>query len=94
MKIKNTLGTIFILAGVVLFLAHNAVMIGNPSESFSRDWLNLPVHAPPPWIGSIPWLGSLIEYAWQLFSLHGLVGIIILLSLCAIGIKLKGLKRP
>lgn len=88
MKIKNMLGQIFFAAGFILFFVHNFLVIKDSSESFARDWLNLPVYTPPAWVGVIPYLGGLLEYIWQLFSLHGLVGLVVLILFCGIGVKL------
>ena len=85
---KLVLGGAFIFLLVFLFVETKS---GN--EPFARDIFGFPLSNPPEWIGMIPYVGSFIEFVYYLFSIHGLVGIIIFGVLASAGLKVLNLSK-
>jgi hypothetical protein len=71
------LGTMLIICGVIFLFIHSMIVTGISSESFARDLFGFPIPHPPLWTSYIPYLGGLLGFIFEFFSLHGLVGIII-----------------
>lgn len=65
------------ISGIIFLLIHSFVVTGNPDESFSRDLFGFPIPHPPVWTSFIPYLGSFLGFIFELFSIHGLIGVVI-----------------
>ena len=48
------------------------------------------IYTPPDWIGMIPYAGSVIEYFYGFFSLHGFIGLFVFSILITVGMKIQG----
>ena len=80
MKIKNIfkfIGILLIVGGVIFLLTYSMIVTSVSSESFARDIFGFPIPHPPVWTSYIPYLGGLLGFIFEFFSIHGLVGIII-----------------
>ena len=79
------MGIMFIIGGIVFLFVHSFIVTGTEGESFARDLFGYPIPHPPLWTSYIPYLGSLLNFVFELFSIHGLIGLAISLSLFAVG---------
>lgn len=84
-NIFKTLGIVFIVFGIIMFFVLSFVVTGNQGESFARDLFGLPIPHPAVWVSLIPYIGSLLSFILEFFSLHGLVEVIIIFILMYIG---------
>ncbi len=84
-KIFQLLGMLLMISGVIFLLIHSFIVTGSRGESFSRDLFGFPIPHPPLWTSYIPYLGSFLDFLFQFFSIHGLIGIVISGSLFGIG---------
>lgn len=69
------------ISGVLAFLILSFVVTGTSGESFPRDLFGLPIPTPPIWTSYVPFLGGIIGFIFELFSLHGLIEILIVFGL-------------
>jgi hypothetical protein len=84
-KIFQTLGTFFIVSGVIFLLIHSFIVTGNSDESFARDLFGFPIPHPPVWTSYIPYLGSFLGFIFEFLSIHGLIGIAVSGTLFCVG---------
>lgn len=74
-KIINTLGLLLYFIAIIFILLHRFLVTSSPDEDFSRDFFfSLPIPHPPTWTSYVPFVGLFIGFIFELFSLHGLVG--------------------
>ena len=76
-------GSIFLLAGLIFFFAESFIV--SSSGRVEKDFLGLAIPVPPTWTSHVPYVGTFINYVFELFSLHGLIEIIILIGFMGIG---------
>ena len=86
-------GRIIIAIAIIFILIHSFVKVSSGQESFSRDIFGLPMYNPPLWTSYIPYFGNILVFLFELFSLHGLVGIIVFTFLMLLGIKLTNFDK-
>lgn len=84
-KLFQVVGTVFMISGIIFLLIHLFIVTGSPDESFARDIFGFPIPHPPIWTSHIPYLGFFIGIIFELFSIHGLVGLAISGMLLYIG---------
>lgn len=89
-KLFEVLGALFMIGGFIFILTHSFIVTVSPDESFARDLFGFPIPHPPVWTSYIPYLGSLLGFTFEFFSMHGLVGLVISGVLLCIGIYLIG----
>lgn len=87
-KIYSLAGQGVVVVAVIFLLAHSFIAIKDPTESFSRDIFGLPIPTPPEWTSYIPYIGFVMGFLYEFFSLHGVVGLVIVVILFTIGAKL------
>lgn len=73
------------VSGIIFLLGFSIIVTGTSKEDFARDIFGFPIPHPPLWTSYIPYLGGFLGFIFGLFSLHGLIGIIISASLFGIG---------
>lgn len=84
-KLLEIIGTTFIAGSIIFLFIHSFLVTGGPGEDFSRDLFGFAIPTPPVWTSFIPVLGVVLNFIFQFFSLHGLVGIIIAGALFSVG---------
>lgn len=84
-QLLKYLGVLFMGSGMIFLLIHSFIVTGTEGEPFARDLFGFPIPHPPLWTSYIPYLGSLLDYTFQFFSIHGLIGIIISIFLFGMG---------
>ena len=89
MAARNIISNALIASALLLFCLHNFLVFKAPSATYGKDWLGLTIFTPPTWTASIPYLGYLIEYVYQLGTMHGIIGLAIYGSLFAAGLTLR-----
>lgn len=57
----------------------------NKEEGFPRDIFGLTIPEPPLWTSYIPYIGFIVRVIFELFSLHGVVGVAIAILLFSTG---------
>lgn len=91
-KILKWLGIVFLVAALVFALKHYFIIHVDTSTHLVYDWLGFQIPQPPSWIPSwfslIPFLGNMLSFLSESFSLHGLIGAIVFWPLIIIGINL------
>ena len=92
-KLFQIVGMLFMISGIIFLLIHSFVVTGNPKESFARDLFGFPIPHPPIWTSYIPYLGGFLGFIFELFSMHGLIGIAISVVLLYIGGFFMGLSE-
>ncbi|MEI6480461.1 MAG: hypothetical protein WCO12_02990 [bacterium] len=92
-KIKTILGIVIAGSACLFGLVYCFVMVQSPNESFARDILGFKVPTPPLWTSYIPFLGVLLSNLYQLFSIHGIVGLFIFGSLISLALKLTSTRK-
>ena len=88
--LRAVIGNLILLGDLIFFLLHTFVRVSGSPDQYSKDLWGFTVPTPPDWIGMIPYLGWPIECIYQLFSLHGIVGIVILYAVGVLGLMIKG----
>lgn len=84
-KIYNFFGFVFIGSGIIFLLIHRFIVTSSTNEDFARDLFGFPIPHPPVWTSYIPYLGGFLGFIFEFFSIHGLIGIVILGALSLIG---------
>jgi len=74
-KLIQILGGIFIASGIIFLLIHSFIVTGRQDETFSRDLFGFIIPHPPLWTSYIPYLGGFLGIIFELFSIHGFVGL-------------------
>ena len=86
-KLYEKAGLILIITGAIFLLLHSLLVTKVPVEPFTRDVLGLPIPVPPIWTSFIPYLGFFLNIIYEYFSLHGLAGLTVVITLFTIGGK-------
>lgn len=84
-KLFKYMGYLFIISGLLFLFGFSMLVTGTSKEDFARDLFGFPIPHPPLWTSYIPFVGGLLGIIFELFSLHGLVNIIISALLFGIG---------
>lgn len=84
-KLYSALATFFFLTALIFLFVHNFLLTKSPDEPFARDIFGLYVPTPPVWTSHIPHVGFVVEVLFESFSVHGLVGLVILGVLAGAG---------
>lgn len=93
-KIYSVIGIALIVSAILFISVFTMVVSVTDGESVKRDLFGLVIPEPPLWTSYIPFIGFFIGILFELFSLHGLVGTCIFLTLAAIGgLLLKQVRR-
>lgn len=85
-KFIRAIGNIFVVAAILFLLIHSFVVVSD--GSVTKDLLGFTIPHPPQWIIWVPYLGGLIGFFYCWFSIHGLIGVVIIALLMGVGIKL------
>ena len=78
-------GVTLITIGFLFIIVDSSLKINDPNEAFSRDIFGFPIPQPPLWASYIPYLNYFIGSIFEIFSLHGAVGTVILILFFGIG---------
>lgn len=84
-KVLQLFGIGIIVCALLLVCILFFVRISSESGSVTTDVLGLSVPQPPAWTSYVPYLGSAIGALYEMFSLHGLVVVGILVLLIPLG---------
>ena len=76
-KVSQITGWILMFVGIIFLFLFSSLVTGSHDESFARDLLGFPIPNPPEWTTFIPFVGGILMFIFSLFSLHGLVEIVI-----------------
>ncbi|GDX62388.1 hypothetical protein LBMAG33_6980 [Candidatus Levyibacteriota bacterium] len=90
-KIIQFVGKIFIGIAIIFLLIHSFVVVSD--GSITKDVFGFTIPEPPLWTSFVPYLGYVIGFIYQYFSIHGLVGVIVSALLFGIGINLNNYKK-
>ena len=90
-KVIQFIGKVFISIAIIFLLVHSFVVVSD--KSITKDMFGFTIPEPPLGTSFIPYLGALIGFIYQYFSIHGLVGIIVTVLLFGIGIGLNNYKK-
>lgn len=74
-RLFQILGVLIMIIGVIFLLTHSFIVTGRQGEDFARDLFGFPIPHPPVWTSFIPFVGSLLGFIFEWFSIHGLIGI-------------------
>lgn len=85
-KFIRAIGNIFVVAAILFLLIHSFVVVSD--GSLTRDLFGFIIPYPPLWTGWIPYLGYIIALFYGWFSIHGLIGVVIIALLMGVGMKL------
>lgn len=84
--ISKILGLMIVSFGFISFLVLTFVL--KTDGKVTQDLLGFTVNTPPTWTVYLPYIGTLIDYTFQLFSVHGIFAFILPLFSFSIGFKL------
>lgn len=90
-KVIKFIGKVFIGIAIIFLLVHSFVVVSD--GSISKDVFGFTIPKPPLWTSYIPYLGYVIAFIYQYFSIHGLVGIVITVLLFGAGINLANFNK-
>ena len=88
-NIFNLAGILLIGFSIIYFLAISFVV--KSDGRVTEDLFGFQIPTPPLWTSYIPIVGSLLDFIFQFFSIHGLVALVMPGIICSIGIKLANL---
>lgn len=86
-KIIRVFGNILIALSVLFLLASSLIVVSD--GHVRKDIFGMTIPTPANWTSFVPYLGFVIGVIFELFSIHGLVVIVITLLLFAAGMKLS-----
>ncbi len=76
-KLSQIVGWVLMFVGIIFLFVYSSLVTGSRNESFARDLLGFPIPHPPEWTSFVPYVGPFLGFIFSLFSLHGLIEIII-----------------
>lgn len=89
---KKAVGTVFMICAFVFLALHSFIRLSGENGK-SYDLFGLAINTPPDWVSMIPAVGPILEWIFSMFSLHGIVGVIIFAALAGMGSLFLGLKK-
>ncbi len=87
--LRKFFGKIMISLSILFILIFHFIVTGTSGEIFSRDLFGFIIPTPPLWTTLIPFIGYFLGIIFEMFSLHGLVGISIFIIIFSIGTYLN-----
>ncbi|PJE64242.1 MAG: hypothetical protein COU90_04040 [Candidatus Ryanbacteria bacterium CG10_big_fil_rev_8_21_14_0_10_43_42] len=86
LKLNRIVGNFFIGIAIVFLISFSMIVSKEPDEPFARDLFGFAIPTPPTWTVFIPYLGYILNFIFEAFSLHGLVQLSVFIVLLGIGI--------
>jgi hypothetical protein len=83
-QLLNLASNLLIASAILFLLIFNLVVKGDSENTY--DLVGYIIPHPPLWTSFIPYLGFILEYIFSLFSLHGLLEIIVVITLVVSGL--------
>jgi len=92
-RLLNFAGLLFIISSILFLIVYSLIVTVNSNEDFARDLFGFPISHPPLWTSYVPYLGSYLGFIFEFFSIHGLISVIISVSLFGVGLFLLNLSE-
>lgn len=81
-KLAVIFGIVFAICGIAFLPAD--IFIVTTTGVGKRDIFGLPIPQPPVWVPFIPYIGNFLRFVFESFSLHGVVGLTIFITIMSI----------
>lgn len=85
-KIIQIIGRLLIVSAIIFFLVHSFIVVSDGATT--KDLFGFIIPNPPSWAYWIPYLGAVVAFFYHWFSVHGLVGVVIIVFTLGIGVNL------